>query len=174
MIALVVIIHMSTFNAIIPSASMRNQIDVNDRILGSRLSYILHGPDRYDIVIFRYPLDKDVFFIKRVIGLPGETVDIRDGKIYINNSDVPLTEDYLAEEWIESNDDFHFEVPTGSYLMLGDNRNISLDARFWSDIALSEGLASDDEEAMKFTYVSMNDILAKALIKYYPSVSILK
>lgn len=85
-------------NADIPTGSMENTIMPGNRLIGSRLSYLKDGPERGDIVIFRYPDNEEELYVKRVIGLPGETVDIRDGHIYIGGSEVPLTEDYLKEE----------------------------------------------------------------------------
>lgn len=66
-------------NAKIPSESMEDTIMTGDRIFGNRLAYINKDPQRFDIVIFKYPDDETQLFIKRVIGLPGETVEIRDG-----------------------------------------------------------------------------------------------
>ena len=68
-------------NAKIPSPSMENTIMTGDRIFGNRLAYVLGDPQRFDIVIFRYPDDESQLFIKRLIGLPGETVEVRDGKV---------------------------------------------------------------------------------------------
>ena len=81
-------------NAKIPSESMENTIMTGDRIFGNRLAYVLGDPERYDIVIFRYPDDESQLFIKRVIGLPGETVEIIDGKVYIDGSDTPLDDSF--------------------------------------------------------------------------------
>ena len=77
-------------NAQIPSGSMENTIMPGDRIIGNRLAYTFSDPQRFDIIIFRYPDDESQLFIKRIIGLPGETVEIIDGRIYINGSDEPL------------------------------------------------------------------------------------
>ena len=77
-------------NAKIPSESMEDTIMTGDRIFGNRLAYINKDPQRFDIVIFKYPDDETQLFIKRVIGLPGETVEIRDGKVYIDGSETPL------------------------------------------------------------------------------------
>ncbi len=76
-------------NAKIPSESMEQTIMTNDRIFGFRLAYKFADPERYDIVIFKYPDDPEQkeLFIKRVIGLPGETVEIREGKVYIDGAE---------------------------------------------------------------------------------------
>ena len=63
-----------------------NTIMTGDRVVGNRLSYLTKDPERYDIIIFKYPDDESQLFIKRIIGLPGETVEIRDGHIYIDGS----------------------------------------------------------------------------------------
>ena len=76
-------------NARIPSASMENNVMTGDRIFGNRLAYINSEPKRFDVVIFKFPDNESKYFIKRVIGLPGETVDVIDGKVYINGSKVP-------------------------------------------------------------------------------------
>lgn len=138
-------------NADIPTGSMENTIMPGNRLIGSRLSYLKDGPERGDIVIFRYPDNEEELYVKRVIGLPGETVDIRDGHIYIGGSEVPITEDYLKEEWTVATGDYHFQVPEDSYLMLGDNRNDSWDARYWNN-----------------TYVQREKILGKAVVIYWP------
>ena len=69
-------------NARIPSASMENTIMTGERLFGNRLAYTFGEPERYDIVIFKYPDDESQLFIKRVIGLPGETIIITDGEVY--------------------------------------------------------------------------------------------
>ncbi len=140
-------------NTRVPSDSMENTIMIGDRLLGFRLSYRFGGePARGDIVIFKHkaePGRDETRLVKRVIGLPGETVEIRDNQVYIDGSDVPLDEPYLPEP-MESKD-YHFEVPEGCYLMLGDNRNDSADARMWPD-----------------PYVPKEKISAKVLFRYYP------
>ncbi|MCD7906600.1 MAG: signal peptidase I [Clostridium sp.] len=140
-------------NSRVPSNSMENTIMTKDRILGSRLAYRFgSSPQRGDIVIFKHetgPGRENTRLVKRVIGLPGETVDIRDNLVYINGSEIPLDEPYLAEPMESA--DYHFEVPDGCYLMLGDNRNYSADARKWPD-----------------PYVPESAISAKVLFRYYP------
>lgn len=138
-------------NADIPTGSMENTIMPGDRLIGNRLAYTKEKPDRGDIVIFHAPDDDESLYVKRVIGLPGETVDIVEGKIYIDGSGEALEEDYLKEEWTVAAGAFHFEVPEDSYLMLGDNRNDSWDARYWTN-----------------TYVHEDKILGQAQVVYWP------
>ena len=89
-------------NAQIPSGSMENTIMTGDRVVGNRLSYLTKNPERYDVIIFKYPDDESQLFIKRIIGLPGETVKIRDGHIYIDGSSEPL-EDVETKEYMVGN-----------------------------------------------------------------------
>ena len=158
-------------NAVVPTTSMQDLIDPGDRLIGFRLSYVFSEPERFDVVIFKYPVDESENYIKRVIGLPGETVTISEGKIYIDDSTEPLDETYLPEEWVVDNDGYTFEVPEGCYLMLGDNRNVSLDSRYWADYAYGEGVADTKEEAQAYTYVKKEKILGKAIFKYWPHIS---
>ncbi len=138
-------------NANIPSGSMENTIMTGDRLFGYRLAYKDDKPKRGDIVIFAFPDDETETYVKRVIGLPGETVVIEDGKIYIDGSAEPLKEEYLKDDWIVATGPYSFEVPEGAYLVLGDNRNNSYDARYWEN-----------------TYVTEEKILGKAVFRYYP------
>lgn len=138
-------------NADVPTGSMENTIMPGDRLIGNRLAYKKEKPDRGDIVIFHAPDDEESLYVKRVIGLPGETVDIAEGKIYIDGSGEALEEDYLKETWTVAAGEFHFEVPEDSYLMLGDNRNDSWDARYWTN-----------------TYVHEDKILGRAQVVYWP------
>ena len=138
-------------NANVPTGSMENTIMPGDRLVGNRLAYIKSEPQRGDIVIFKYPDDETQNFVKRVIGLPGETVTIEDARIYINGSTEPLLEDYLKEEWIVATGPYTFEVPEDCFFVMGDNRNDSWDARYWTN-----------------TYVTREKILGKALFTYWP------
>jgi len=169
-------------NARVPTGSMENTIMPGDRLIGSRLAYLNDDPERGDIVIFRYPLGEALGekknFIKRIIGLPGETVEIRDGLIYIDGSSEPLDEPYLKEEWTVLNDGFVFQVPEDSYLVLGDNRNNSSDSRYWASLAIQgfeeAGMEITHEEAWSYSYVGREYILGKALFRYWPLTSISK
>lgn len=158
----------------VPSTSMENLIEPGDRLIGFRLAYLFEEPKRYDVVMFKYPVDESQGFIKRIIGMPGETVEIRNGKIYIDGSTEPLEEDYLKEEWTVANDGYVFHVPEDSYLMLGDNRNVSLDARFWANEALEAGIAATEDESMQYSYVQRDQLLGKAEFKYWPEFAMLR
>ena len=114
-------------NAQIPSGSMENTIMTGDRVIGNRFAYSFSDPQRFDIIIFRYPDDESQLFIKRIIGLPGETVEIRDGKIYLNGSDEPLEDVQTKETMVGSFGPY--TVPENSYFVMGDNRNGSTDSR---------------------------------------------
>lgn len=155
-------------NAVIPSESMEDLLHEKDRIFGCRLSYLLEGPSRYDVVMFKYPVHEERIYIKRVIGLPGETVEIKEGGIYIDGSLTPIEEDYLPEEWVNGNDGYIFKVPQDCYFMLGDNRNISEDARYWAQCAIDDGVAENQEEAQAYTFVHADKIIGRAIFKYYP------
>lgn len=160
-------------NVRVPSGSMENTIMTKDRLIGFRFSYWFDEPQRGDIILFPYPVDEKQTYIKRVIGLPGETVEIREGKIYIDGSEEPLEEDYLKETWTWENDGYTFNVPKGCYFVLGDNRNDSEDGRFWAKLALNEGVASTPEEAEQYSYVRKDQIKGKAIFKYYSKFAIL-
>ena len=82
-------------NAEIPSGSMENTIMTGDKLIGFRWSYLFSGPERGDIIIFKFPDDESQNYVKRVIGCPGDTVKIEDGKVYVNGE--LLEEDYLKE-----------------------------------------------------------------------------
>jgi len=147
--AVLLLNHFVLINARIPSESMQNTIMVGDQIFGNRLAYLKNDPERFDIVIFKYPDDPHQLFIKRIIGMPGDTVEIFDGKVYINGSEDPLSDSFCAETPI--GDFGPYVVPEDSYFMLGDNRNWSKDSRFWND-----------------PYVEKNEILGKAVLRYWP------
>lgn len=138
-------------NAEVPTGSMEDTIMPGDRLIGNRLAYLNEGVLRGDIIIFEYPDNEREIYVKRVVGLPGETIDIVDGKIYINGAAEPMSEDYLKEQWTVQTGPYHFEIPEDCYLVLGDNRNDSWDARYWKNCYLRE-----------------EKILGKALFVYWP------
>lgn len=142
-------------NAKIPSESMEQTIMTGDRVFGNRLAYVFGEPERYDIIIFKYPDNEKELFIKRIIGMPGETVEIKDGKVYINGSKDPLDDSFTPETPV--GDYGPYTVPADSYFVLGDNRNYSKDSRFWNN-----------------PYVAEDKILGKAVLKYFPGIKLLK
>lgn len=167
-VAVLVVNNVVLINAKIPSPSMENTVMTGDRLFGFRLAYGLNldlfgnkiskkfkEPERYDIIIFHYPDDENQLFIKRLIGLPGDKVEIRDGKVYLNDSKTPIKEEYLPEMPVGSFCPYY--VPEDCYFMLGDNRNNSKDSRFWEN-----------------TYVRFDQIVGKAVLRYYPSIKLLK
>ena len=119
----------------------------SDWLIGDRHAYEEEKPQRGDIVMF-YQKDENETMVKRVIGLPGETVSFVGGKVYINGE--PLDESAYLDDTVETDcgeEDKTFTVPEGSYFMLGDNREISLDARYW-----------------KHTYITTDDMKSKEIL----------
>ncbi|MGQ9497290.1 MAG: signal peptidase I [Desulfotomaculales bacterium] len=128
-LVLAVIIRVFVFEPFyIPSGSMEPTLLTGDRIIVSKLSYRLGVPGRGDIIVFKYPRDPSRVFVKRVIGLPGETVALRESKLYVNGRQIP--EPYLPEG-LRFADFGPVRVPAGHLFMLGDNRNSSDDSRVW-------------------------------------------
>lgn len=141
----------------VPSESMVPTIEIGDRFLVEKVSYYFHTPSRGDIVVFKpteeakrlasiraVKLDD---LIKRVIGLPGDTVAVHDGKVFINGK-------VLSEPYIDSLRRPIYEygpktVPDNSYLVLGDNRNKSWDGHYWG-------------------YVPRKNIIGRALWRFWP------
>ncbi len=128
-----------------PTPSMENTFLVDETVVTNRMAYLFSDPKRGDIVVFPYPDDVTQDYIKRIIGLPGETVEGKDGIVYINGE--PLTENYLKET--PEGDFGPYTIPDGCYWMMGDNRNVSMDARDWDN-----------------KFVKKEDIKGKALFKY--------
>lgn len=146
-----VITHFIIVNAVVPTGSMKNTIMPNDRLVAFRLSYLFSDPERYDIIVFKAPDDESTLYVKRIIGLPGEKVNIIDGKVFIDDQEVPLSDDYIMEDMLGSFGPY--TVPENSYFMLGDNRNDSQDSRYWES-----------------TFLPKENILGKVLFKYYPKI----
>ena len=143
-------------NAVVPTGSMINTIQEKDRIIASRLAYIKNDPERYDIVIFKYPDDRKQYFVKRVIGLPGETVEVIGGVVYVTKTDGETIQldDSFVTNCKPTGDYGPFVVPEDCYFMMGDNRNSSWDSRFWTN-----------------KYVPKDDIIGKVKFRYYPNFS---
>ncbi len=148
----------------IPTGSMRMTLLEGDLILVNKFIYgakvpftnlrlpALREPKRGDVLVFIYPEDKDKDFIKRLAGLPGETVEIKGGSIYINGK--PAQEPVFNRTYYYNRGDFGAEgqkiiVPLDSYFVLGDNSASSKDSRYWG-------------------FVPKDNLLGKALIVYWP------
>jgi signal peptidase I len=134
----------------IPSKSMLPTLEVNDRLIVEKLSYRFSPPERGDVIVFKptKALKRRGFddaFIKRVIGIPGDKVAVRGGKVYVNGE--PLREKYL-----EAKPDYRFgpvTVPEDRYLVLGDNRNNSYDSHYWG-------------------FVPRDKIIGQAVVRFWP------
>lgn len=169
-------------NSEVPTSSMENTIMAGSRVIGSRLHYKFSEPERGDVAIFvwgwqcpecgvmgegeykpdacprcDYNIGKrtnTIYYVKRIIGLPGDVIDIVDDEVFLNGE--PMVEPYLAEE-MNQGETYHFEVPEDHYFMMGDNRNYSLDARYWVN-----------------PYISEDKMVAKVLFEYFPTPKLIK
>jgi len=120
----------------IPSGSMIPTFMINDKIFVDKLSYRFHPPERGDIIVFKYPRDPKKDFVKRLAGLPGDTLEIRKGILLVNGK--PMTEPpfgehtyYNVEDWAYGKTGQVIRVPEQSYFALGDNSAHSADSRDW-------------------------------------------
>jgi len=135
----------------IPSGSMLPTLEINDRLVIEKVGYRFNEPDRGDIIVF-WPPDglfpegaRKEAFIKRVVGLPGETIEIAEGRVLVDGE--ALDEDYILGppeyQWGPQ------EVPSASYLVLGDNRNNSVDSHIWG-------------------FVPEDQIIGRAVVRFWP------
>ena len=109
--------------------SMETTLQDGDNLIVDKISYRFHDPSRYDIIVFPYKYEENTFYIKRIIGLPGETVQVKDGYTYINGK--KLTSDIYGREVMDEPGIAEEPIKLGSdeYFVLGDNRNYSSDSR---------------------------------------------
>jgi signal peptidase I len=151
-------------NTSVLSGSMENTIMTNDRVVAFRLSYLFSDPERYDIVVFRYPEDESKLYVKRIVGLPGETIEVRQGEVYINGSDTPLRSDFVRFDPVYTAPDFAaYTIPEGEYFMMGDNRDRSDDSRRW-------GKPVEGSDVWENKTVERGKILGKAVFRYWPGL----
>ncbi|HUU49666.1 MAG TPA: signal peptidase I [Nitrospinota bacterium] len=115
----------------IPSGSMLPTLQIGDHILVSKFIYRFKDPQRGDIIVFKFPGDEKRDFIKRLIGLPNEEVEVKNNQVFINNK--PLHEPYaIYEEDLLSKKNYGpYHLPDGHLFVMGDNRDNSLDSRAW-------------------------------------------
>ena len=168
-------------NAKVPTGSMKNTINEGDRIIAWRLSYFLKNstPQRYDIIVFRGHGEDTTLYVKRVIGVPGDTLSIIDGRVYVNGSDEPLRDDFVLgishdnypyptsyppNSYVtvpEDGSPSYITVPDGHYFVMGDNRGNSVDSRSWGR-----------QDTLR-TFVSDEQIQGRVLFRYFPGFQIL-
>ncbi len=132
----------------IPTGSMEGTIMTNSVVFSTRYDVEEDGLKRYDILTFISPDDPKITYIKRLIGLPGETIEVKKGKVYADG--VQLDDSFIKSSQNQIGD-VVYEVPEGCYFFMGDNRNNSKDSRFWEN-----------------PYVPINDIQSKAKCIIFP------
>ncbi len=119
-------------------ASMESTFEDGDYILIDEISYRFNEPARGEIVVFRYPNDQTQFFIKRVLGLPGETVEVKDNKVIITNQDHPsgmvLDETAYLDPEQQTRNPVKMKLDPQEYFVMGDNRLHSSDSRYWGPV----------------------------------------
>jgi len=116
----------------VQGTSMLPLLHDNERIVVNKFVYRFHPIERGDVVVFWYPRDPSVSFIKRVVGLPGDTVELRSGRLHVNGQ--PVTEGYLTRTLQDDESYPPVEVKKGFYYVLGDHRNSSNDSRSWGEV----------------------------------------
>lgn len=116
----------------VQGTSMQPLLADGERIIVNKFGYRFHPIERGDVVVFWYPREPQVSFIKRVIGLPGDVVELRRGAVYVNGQ--RLEEDYLAAQYRDTDNYPPTEVKKGYYFVLGDHRNSSNDSRSWGEV----------------------------------------
>lgn len=138
---------------VVPTGSMEPTVQINDRLVIEKISYLFQSPQRGDIIVFQAPEEALVIsgsatndaYLKRVIGLPGETIAVKDGKVIINDR-------AIQEGYIKAPPDYTWGpkvVPDNQYLVLGDNRNGSLDGHVWG-------------------FLPGESIIGKAAVRFWP------
>ncbi len=116
----------------VEGTSMAPLISDQERIFINKIVYRFEPISRGDVVVFWYPLDRSKSFIKRVVGLPGETVDIRRGRVYVNGEG--LLEPYVPPQYFDATNFGPVRVPDGEYFVMGDHRDSSNDSRVFGTV----------------------------------------
>jgi signal peptidase I len=115
----------------VDGASMEPTLQSGEFVIVNKLAYLFGEPKTGDVIVFHFPRDPDQEYIKRIIGLPGDRVEIKNGEVYVN--DRVLDEDYIAASPVYED---ILEVPGDSLIVLGDNRNNSSDSHNWGPVPL--------------------------------------
>ena len=132
----------------VPSSSMEETIKTNSVVFSTSYDVSEEDLERYDILTFIAPDNPNVTYIKRLIGLPGEVIEVKEGKVYADGVEL---DDSFIKDFQNQVGDGVYEVPEGCYFFMGDNRNNSKDSRFWEN-----------------PYVPIEDIQAKAKCILFP------
>ncbi len=139
-IAVIIVVPFRLFIAqpfVVSGASMDPTFETGEYLIVDQLSYKFEDPQRESVVVFRYPKDTTKFFIKRIIGLPGETIEIHGTSVKIKNTEHPegiiLNEPYVAINH-EKQEDMTFTLKENQYFVMGDNRSGSSDSRMWGPV----------------------------------------
>ena len=123
---------------LVKGASMEPNFSNGDYLLVDEISLHFRDPERGEVVVFRFPRDPSTFYIKRIIGLPGETVKIRDNMVYLvrggGELEVELGEEYLRTQGVTGEEELVFHLDANEYLVMGDNRSYSFDSRAWGPV----------------------------------------
>ncbi len=142
LIAIIIVVPLRLFVAkpfIVSGASMEPTFETGQYLIVDELTYRFEAPSRLDIVIFKYPRDTTQYFIKRIIGLPGETVIISHGDVSVQTVDgktINLTEPYVKN--MGNGADMRVTLKSGEYFVMGDNRPESSDSRIWGVLPQSD------------------------------------
>ena len=126
---------------LVSGASMEPNFSSGDYLLIDEVSYRFNQPERGNVIVFHYPGDESVYYIKRVIGLPGERLLISDGKIKIFNSENPdgfVLDEFYLPSGLKISGNEEITLKDGQYFVMGDNRNYSFDSRSWGNLQKSE------------------------------------
>jgi signal peptidase I len=123
---------------VVSGKSMYPNFDDKDYLIIEKLSYRFGVPQRGDVLVFKYPLDPEQYFIKRIIGLPGEQVAVRDGRVYVYNLQHPngelLDEKFLPQQGVTASRVEVMQIGDKDYFVMGDNREHSHDSRSWGTL----------------------------------------
>ena len=149
-LALMVLVALNLISAryLVDGESMRPNLADNEVLYISRLHYLIGAPQRYDVAVFHHPATGEDDYIKRIIGLPGERVEIRNTQVLVN--DITLDEQYVLEPCtaLRCRDD-QWNLGPDEYFVMGDNRNLSTDSRVFGPVA-------------------RHDFVGKAVLRYWP------
>ncbi len=123
---------------LVSGSSMQPTFHDGDYLLVDELSYRFRNPERGEVIVFKYPGDHRSYYIKRIIGLPGEKVEVKNGRVMIWNAkgEKVLNESYIADQHFTGS--YETTLGDNQYFMMGDNRNYSYDSRMWGPLLRSD------------------------------------